>query len=220
MTHMTITSVTLYLHREQSHKSVKFHPVVSHLMRLWLWLTTGMNTRQWVAVHRRHHQSTDQPGDPHSPHVFGLLTEITSGMRLYNDPCRNADFVMKYGETKNMNKWFLMANPEHGKPYYYNFNGVDSNGDTLVDFYPIPDGVYNVRINLIKSQVPLSNNSDKPLVPAEPIIFGAYARALAERGEDGGLASSEAYQLYKSSLADFVAIEANHYPEELEWSAD
>ena len=130
------------------------------------------------------------------------------------------NFVMKYGETKNMNKWFLMANPEHGKPYYYNFNGVDSNGDTLVDFYPIPDGVYNVRINLIKSQVPLSNNSDKPLVPAEPIIFGAYARALAERGEDGGLASSEAYQLYKSSLADFVAIEANHYPEELEWSAD
>ena len=127
------------------------------------------------------------------------------------------NFVMKYGETKQMDKWFLMANPEHGKPYYYNFNGVDSNGDTLVDFYPIPDGVYNVRINLIKSQVPLSNNSDKPLVPAEPIIFGAYARALAERGEDGGLASSEAYNLYKSSLADFVAIEANHYQEELEW---
>ena len=127
------------------------------------------------------------------------------------------NFVMKYGETKKMDKWFLMANPEHGKPYYYNFNGVDSNGDTLVDFYPIPDGVYNVRINLIKSQVPLSNNSDKPLVPAEPIIFGAYARALAERGEDGGLASSEAYNLYKSSLADFVAIEANHYQEELEW---
>lgn len=97
MIHMTITSVTLYLHREQSHKSVKFHPAVSHLMRLWLWLTTGMNTRQWVAVHRRHHQSTDRPGDPHSPHVFGLFTVITAGMRLYNNPCRNADFVMKYG---------------------------------------------------------------------------------------------------------------------------
>ena len=130
------------------------------------------------------------------------------------------NFVMKYGETKRMNEWFLMTNPEHGKPQYYNFNGVDDNGDTLVDFYPIPDGVYNVRINLIKSQVPLSANSDKPLVPAEPIIFGAYARALAERGEDGGLASSEAYQLYKSSLADFVAIEANHYPEEITWGAD
>ena len=130
------------------------------------------------------------------------------------------NFVMKYGETKLMDKWFLMANPEHGKPQYYNFNGVDANGDTLVDFYPIPDGVYNIRVNLILSQVPLSANSDKPLVPSEPIIFLAYAKALAERGEDGGLASSEAYQLFKSSLADFVAIEANHYPEELEWRAD
>jgi hypothetical protein len=130
------------------------------------------------------------------------------------------NFVMKYGETKLMDQWFLMANPEHGKPYYYNFNGTDSNGNTLVDFYPIPDGVYNVRINLILSQVPLANNSDKPLVPAEPIIFGAYARALAERGEDGGLASSEAYQLYRSSLSDFIAIEANHYPEEIEWKWD
>lgn len=130
------------------------------------------------------------------------------------------NFALRYGETKRMNEWFLMANPEHGSPQYFNFNGTDSNGDTLVDFYPIPDGVYNIRINLIKSQVPLAANSDTPLVPSEPIIFLAYAKALTERGEDGGLASSEAYQLFKSSLADFVAIEANHYPEELEWRAD
>lgn len=131
------------------------------------------------------------------------------------------NYVMKYGETKKMNEWFLMADPEKGKPQYYNFNGTDAvTGDTLVDFYPIPNGVYNIRINLIKSQVPLSANSDKPLVPAEPIILGAWARALAERGEDGGFSSSEAYQLYRSSLSDFIAIEANHYPEELEWRAD
>lgn len=130
------------------------------------------------------------------------------------------NYVMKYGTTKEMNEWFLLANPEKGKPVYYNFNGVDSNGDTLVDFYPIPNGVYNIRINLIKSQDPLVANTDKPLVPSEPIILGAYARALVERGEDGGLNSSEAYQLYRSSLADFVAIECNHYPEELEWRAD
>lgn len=131
------------------------------------------------------------------------------------------NYVMKYGETKKMNEWFLMANPEHGKPQYYNFNGTEADtGDTLVDFYPIPNGVYNIRINLIKSQVPLAANSDKPLVPSEPIILGAWARALAERGEDGGFSSSEAYQLYRSSLSDFIAIEANHYPEELEWRAD
>lgn len=130
------------------------------------------------------------------------------------------NFVMKYGTTRDMDDWFLLADPAKGKPYYYNFNGVDTNGDTLVDFYPIPDGVYNIRINLIKSQDPLTLNTDKPLVPSEPIILGAVARALVERGEDGGLNSSEAYQLFKSSLADFVAIECNHYPEELEWRAD
>lgn len=130
------------------------------------------------------------------------------------------NYVMKYATTRDMNDWFLLKDQAKDKPYYYNFNGVDANGDTLVDFYPIPNGVYNIRINLIKSQDPLVANTDKPLVPAEPIILGAYARALVERGEDGGLNSSEAYQLYRSSLADFVAIEANHYPEELEWRAD
>ena len=131
------------------------------------------------------------------------------------------NFVMKYGQTKEMNQWFLMANPERGAPQYFNFNGVEAGtGDTLVDFYPIPDGVYDIRINLIKSQTPLAVDSDQPLVPAEPIILGAYARALAERGEDGGLASSEAYQLYRSSLADYIAIEAGHYPEETLWVAE
>jgi stearoyl-CoA desaturase (delta-9 desaturase) len=92
-----MVSVTLYLHRSQSHKGVEFHPALNHFFRLWLWLTTGMNTKQWVAVHRKHHQNTDVEGDPHSPHLFGLKTIMTSGMKLYNDPCRSADFVMKYG---------------------------------------------------------------------------------------------------------------------------
>jgi stearoyl-CoA desaturase (delta-9 desaturase) len=96
-THITMISVTLYLHRCQSHRAVEFHPVLSHLMRAWLWITTGMNTRQWVAVHRKHHQVTDQPGDPHSPHVFGIKTVMTTGMMLYNSACKDADFVMRYG---------------------------------------------------------------------------------------------------------------------------
>jgi len=154
--------------------------------------------------------------------IFSYVLEGSGTRFRIIDVLNNTEnFVMKYGETKRMNEWFLMANPEHGKPQYFNFNGTEADtGDTLVDFYPIPDGVYNIRINLIKSQVPLSANSDKPLVPSEPIILGAWARALAERGEDGGFSSSEAYQLYRSSLSDFIAIEANHYPEELEWRAD
>jgi stearoyl-CoA desaturase (Delta-9 desaturase) len=97
-THFTIVSVTLYLHRSQSHRGVEFHPVLAHAMRFWIWLTTGMNTKLWVAVHRKHHQSTDQVGDPHSPHVHGLGTVITTGYYLYNKTVKDANFVMKYGK--------------------------------------------------------------------------------------------------------------------------
>ena len=84
MTHITILSVTLYLHRSQAHRGVEFHPVVAHFFRFWLWLTTGMVTRQWVAVHRKHHQYSDVEGDPHSPHVFGIWTVFTKGAYLYH----------------------------------------------------------------------------------------------------------------------------------------
>lgn len=98
MTHLTIVSVTLYLHRSQSHRGVEFHPVLAHTMRFWLWLTTGMNTKQWVAIHRKHHQTTDVVGDPHSPHVFGIKTVMTTGWYLYNKASKDADFVMQYGK--------------------------------------------------------------------------------------------------------------------------
>ena len=98
LTHITAVCVTLYLHRSQSHRCVEFHPVVSHFMRFWLWLTTGMNTKQWVAIHRKHHQHTDSVGDPHSPHVFGLFGVMFTGFKLYNTVCKDANFVMKYGK--------------------------------------------------------------------------------------------------------------------------
>lgn len=98
VTHITIVCVTLYLHRSQSHRSVTFHPAISHFMRFWLWLTTGMNTKQWVAIHRKHHQTTDKEGDPHSPHVFGIKTVMTTGWYLYNKVSKDANFVMQYGK--------------------------------------------------------------------------------------------------------------------------
>jgi len=98
MTHLTIVSVTLYLHRSQSHRGVEFHPLLAHAMRFWLWMTTGMNTKQWVAIHRKHHQTTDVDGDPHSPHVFGIKTVMTTGWYLYNKASKDADFVMQYGK--------------------------------------------------------------------------------------------------------------------------
>ena len=80
MVQITIACVTLFLHRSQAHKSVTFHPVVEHFMRFWLWMTTGMITKQWVAIHRKHHQYSDQPGDPHSPHVFGIWNIFCRGV--------------------------------------------------------------------------------------------------------------------------------------------
>lgn len=89
LTHITIICVTLYLHRSQTHKAVTFHPVVAHFMRFWLWLTTGMNTKAWVAIHRRHHQKADQPGDPHSPHVYGIWYVFFMGGYLYTIAARD-----------------------------------------------------------------------------------------------------------------------------------
>ena len=82
VTQLTIACVTLYLHRSQAHRGVTFHPAVAHVMRAWLWLTTGMVTRQWVAIHRRHHQRSDQAGDPHSPQVYGIW-RVLFGLRRF-----------------------------------------------------------------------------------------------------------------------------------------
>lgn len=121
--------------------------------------------------------------------------------------------------TKWMDQQFLMTTPQRGSPQYYNFNGTDANGDTQVDLYPIPDGVYNIRFNIIKPQEPLAVNSDILLVPPEPVILGALARAQAERGEDGGVQAGETYQLMRQSLADAIALESGRYLEEQEWLA-
>lgn len=104
-------------------------------------------------------------------------------------------------------------------PLYYNFNGVDTNGDTQVDLYPIPDKAYTINFNIIKPQATLTNNATQIKVPAEPVILLAYAKALAERGEDGGLSSSEAYALYQTSLADHIATEGNKFADEFIWDS-
>ena len=97
VTHLTIICVTLYLHRSQAHRGVEFHAAVSHLMRFWLWMTTGQITRQWVAVHRKHHRFTEQDGDPHSPHVFGFWRVLFKGAFLYHSASKDSAMVTQYG---------------------------------------------------------------------------------------------------------------------------
>jgi stearoyl-CoA desaturase (delta-9 desaturase) len=96
-THITIVAVTLFLHRSQAHRSVQFHPAVAHFFRFWLWLTTGMITKQWVAVHRKHHRFSDEPGDPHSPHVYGIKRVFFKGAILYHEASKDKVMVDTYG---------------------------------------------------------------------------------------------------------------------------
>jgi stearoyl-CoA desaturase (Delta-9 desaturase) len=98
VTHITIICVTLYLHRGQAHRGIEFHPVLEHFMRFWLWLTTGMVTKEWVAVHRKHHTHTDKAGDPHSPYNEGLLKMIFGGAWLYVKAAQDKQMVQIYGK--------------------------------------------------------------------------------------------------------------------------
>ena len=127
------------------------------------------------------------------------------------------NFFLGYMPFSQMNNLFLNQSPQKGSPYYYNFNGVDANGDTQVDIFPIPDGVYNIYFNIYKPQVSLSAGADVIKVPAEPVIKYAYALGVAERGEDGGLAAQEASTLADQSLADHIAIENGRYSDEYVW---
>jgi stearoyl-CoA desaturase (delta-9 desaturase) len=97
VTHITIACVTLFLHRGQAHRGINFHPILSHFMRFWLWLTTGMVTKQWVAIHRRHHRSTDVQGDPHSPHVYGIWRVLFRGAGLYHTSSKDTEMIQQYG---------------------------------------------------------------------------------------------------------------------------
>lgn len=95
-TQITIAGVTIYLHRNQTHRALTLHPVVSHFFRFWLWLTTGMVTSQWVAIHRKHHATTDVEGDPHSPKVLGLKKVFWQGAELYKVASKDKEMVAKY----------------------------------------------------------------------------------------------------------------------------
>ncbi len=95
---LSVFAVSLYLHRGQTHGAISFHPLLSHFFRLWLWLTTlGVVTKQWVAVHRKHHAKCDTVDDPHSPQIHGIWKLLTQGTLLYRSAARNKELVTMYG---------------------------------------------------------------------------------------------------------------------------
>jgi len=98
MTHVTIAAVTIYLHRHSAHRALDLHPLVSHFFRFWLWLTTGMATREWTAVHRKHHARCETPDDPHSPQILGIGKVMWQGADLYKAETKNPETLERFGQ--------------------------------------------------------------------------------------------------------------------------
>jgi stearoyl-CoA desaturase (Delta-9 desaturase) len=96
-THITIASVTIFLHRHQAHRALELHAIPSHFFRFWLWLTTGMVTKEWAAIHRKHHAKCETPEDPHSPQVLGIKKVLFEGAELYRAEAKNKETMSRYG---------------------------------------------------------------------------------------------------------------------------
>ena len=120
--------------------------------------------------------------------------------------------------TSEFNNLFLNNTPATGSPRYYNFNGTSSDGDTLVDVYPIPNGVYSLRFNVVAPQAELTTDSTSLLVPSKPVQMLAYAKAIEERGEDGGVTAQSAYATAQRILNDAIALDADQNPDETIWT--
>lgn len=133
---------------------------------------------------------------------------------MYND---TTDVAMQYRSTHWFDRAYQAGNPTESAPTYYNFNGVDANGDSQVDIYPPPDKAYSLRLNIVYPQPDLENAADVIQVNPQLVIEGTIARAISERGEDGGFMEQE--QRYRAMAADLIAIEAHRRPDEIMWAA-
>jgi len=129
----------------------------------------------------------------------------------------DGNFFMEYRTQHDFNQFYLNQTPTSGIPRYYNFNGVSSDGDTLVDLYPKPDGAYTIYFNIIQRTTDLSSDADTLTIPSQPVLLLAYAKAVEERGEDAGMSSTSAYATAARVLNDAITQDAQRHSEELEW---
>ncbi len=140
-------------------------------------------------------------------HKDVVVNDTTSKATLSNVP---AQYIADQNQLSTV---------QNGSPIYYAWDGWDGT-DSKVSFFPTPDGVYSIKFNMIVPQADLSADADVLFVPEDLVILGAYARAIVERGEDGGLASSEAYALFKAALADWISLESGRQVENECWVAN
>jgi len=144
-----------------------------------------------------------------------VLVGSTSRIRILEVINDTDNFFMQQRSTRWFDQQFLLNNQQLGSPLYYNFNGITSNGDSQLDFFPIPDGTYEIRINAVVPQAELSANTDIIQVPAQLVIEGAIARAISERGDDGGYQEQEAR--YRNMASDYIAAESQLRLDEVTW---
>tara|TARA_B110000238_G_C16031614_1_gene397791 strand:- start:86 stop:733 length:648 start_codon:yes stop_codon:yes gene_type:complete len=148
-----------------------------------------------------------------------VLTSSGQRFRVMDVVHAEQDYFLEPKTSSQMNQLLLNGTPQKGQPTYYNFNGVDVNGDTQVDLYPIPDGIQNIYFNLYKPQPQLTDASTTIFVPSEPVVKYAYAMAVAERGEDGGIAAQEATALANLSLSDHIAMAESRQNDQYIWTS-
>jgi hypothetical protein len=151
--------------------------------------------------------------------VPGLFNYVLAGagnnfrvLDIIND---TKDYTLRQRPTKWFDKAYLTSTVQRAQPEYYNFNGVDDDGDGQVDLYPPPDDVYTIRINAVYTEHDLVSDDDYITLYPNLVIEGVIARAISERGEDGGFTEQE--QRFRQMAADYIAIEASRRPEEITW---
>ena len=135
---------------------------------------------------------------------------------VINDTSNN---FMTYKTASDFNNYYLNTTPAQGSPRYYSFNGIDDNGDTIVEVFPPPNGAYLIRFNIVNRQADLSDEADVILCPSKPVEMLAYAKAVEERGEDGGQSALSAYATANRVLNDALSLDQAKHPEELIWTA-
>ena len=145
------------------------------------------------------------------------LTGTDTRIRISDVINDTTNQVLEYRSSAWFNKQFLLIPPETGEPYYYNLNGISEDGEVQVDLYPVPDGLYAVRFNLFQPEPDLVADGDTVRTPYQIIVEGAVARAISERGDDGGYTEQE--QRYNRILSDYIAMEAGTRIEETTWYA-
>jgi len=147
------------------------------------------------------------------------LTRSENKFKLFNALNETSGMELRYAEAEWMTRQFILATPNTGSPEFYSYNGVDGNGDTLVEVYPVPDDAYTLRFNgTLRNTDTLVNDTDELMIPTQPVILLAWAKAIEERGEDAGVMSGSAYMTAQRSLSDAVALDAIKHPEETIWT--